>query len=141
MFCVPGQFSNGHEILSQTSQERTSGRRCGRTGPTTAEGRARLSEAKKLHWDNVKAAGQTRLGPLSDEGRASLAAARTGRKASKETRKKISEARLRNERAKSLARHLGVDPCSVYLPLPAPNSERLSPRALSAAGNNEGHSR
>jgi hypothetical protein len=78
-------------------------------GPKTLEGRRRIAAAAResacLRWAAVKASfDQTRLGEISAEGmeslRAKCRAASTGRKASPETRAKISKARNKRERDK-----------------------------------------
>ena len=71
-------------------------------GPKTPEGRARIAAAAResalLRWANLRKSGErTRLGELSDEGLEALRAARIGKKASPETREKISKARRKRE--------------------------------------------
>ena len=73
-----------------------------RIGPKTPEGRARIAAAAResalLRWANLRRSGErTRLGELSDEGLEALRAARIGKKASPETREKISKARRKRE--------------------------------------------
>jgi hypothetical protein len=78
-------------------------------GPRTPEGRARIAaaaqESARLRWADLRRSGErTRLGELSEEGLAALRAARIGKKASPETKAKISKARKKCERDKLFQR-------------------------------------
>ena len=71
-------------------------------GPKTPDGRARIAaaahESALLRWADLRKSGErTRLGALTAEGLAALRVARTGKKASPETREKISKASRKRE--------------------------------------------
>jgi len=80
-------------------------------GPRTVEGRQRIAaaarESARLRWADLRRSGERRrLGELSDEGLEALRSARTGKKASPETREKISKASKKRELDKLFQRVL-----------------------------------
>jgi hypothetical protein len=111
---VCGAKSKTGTGLCQAQPVRPGGkcRGCGgaSTGPRTAEGKARLAACAavtaKKRWEDKKASGDgSRLGPLSEEGRAALRAFNAGRKYSRETRSKMREAHRQVEAGKRGTRY------------------------------------
>jgi hypothetical protein len=75
-------------------------------GPQTAAGKARVAACASVctprRWAAVKSSGQTRLGPLTEEGLAALREFNTGRTRSPETPAKMSEAHRRVQLQKKI---------------------------------------
>jgi hypothetical protein len=75
-------------------------------GPQTAAGKARIAACASVstprRWAETKSSGETRLGPLTEDGLASLREFNTGRKRSPETCAKMSEAHRRVQLRKKI---------------------------------------